>query len=136
MALMMFLCSSEVAAINLHACWSLQDSGGHLFPRMCQGFIVLGLCSGTNLVDAEETTQSVVEDADSLPRLPAGAAGSAVLLPALQERGVQVAFSHTTCVCPQPNSPCVESLTCSLCKAMKAAFHIPTACHLCLKSST
>lgn len=44
-------------------------------------------------MDAEETTQSVVEDAESLPRLLPDAAGSSVLLPALQERGVKV-WSH------------------------------------------
>jgi hypothetical protein len=46
--------------------------------------------AGTNLVDAEETVGAVVEDAGSLPRLPPDSAGSDVLLPALQERGVKV----------------------------------------------
>jgi len=52
------------------------------------------VCTGTNLVDAEETTASIVEDAPALLRLSEESAGAPALTAALQERGVQVTLLH------------------------------------------
>jgi hypothetical protein len=45
---------------------------------------------GTNLVDAEETTSSIVEDSPDLPKMKPGAAGHSTLSDALHYRNVQV----------------------------------------------
>lgn len=50
-------------------------------------------CAGTNLIDAEETVNSIVEDAPDLAaRSDHDRGGAASLVPALQARGVQVCF--------------------------------------------
>ena len=45
---------------------------------------------GTNLIDAEETVNSIVEDAPELARSEPARTGSAGLVPELQALGVQV----------------------------------------------
>lgn len=50
--------------------------------------------TGTNLVDAEETTASIVEDVPALLRLKEESAGAPALTAALQERGVQVTLLY------------------------------------------
>ncbi|CAL8471382.1 g10924 [Coccomyxa elongata] len=79
--------------VVIHRAGRVLQADGSIDPRLyVVGWAKRGPTGiiGTNLVDAEETTSSIVEDSPVLPKIGPDSAGSPGLTAALQEQDVQV----------------------------------------------